>query len=211
MDGDQFAGALNVTRGAVDGGQFAGALNVAGRIDGWQIAGAANAAREVRGLQIGTFNVAGRVDGWQVGVVNISQDIDGVQLGLFNYSHTGLFNMSLWRDEVGLNHLTLISGSRMFYTSFSAARKDPADESTFALGIGAGRAYRRRRESPHSPAPAGREGAGTGAVHVRRAVPQPVSARRRGSADFFSLGDLEFNGGDTVFWPGLYVGLRYGR
>ena len=159
VDGVQFAGAHNVTRGAVDGGQFAGALNVAGRIDGWQIAGAANAAREVRGLQIGTFNVAGRVDGWQVGVVNISQDIDGVQLGLFNYSHTGLFNMSLWRDEVGLNHLTLMSGSRMFYTSFSAARKDPADESTFALGIGAGRAYRRRRESPHSPAPAGREGA----------------------------------------------------
>ena len=138
VGGMQVAGAVNIAGRKVDGMQVAGVVNVAQAVDGAQFAGTVNIAQRVDGLQAGLVNIAENVDGVQLGLVNISREIDGVPIGLFNYSHTGLFNLSSWRDESGFNYLTLTSGSRNFYTSFSAAAKAPAEKSTFAFGMGAG-------------------------------------------------------------------------
>jgi hypothetical protein len=137
LQGGQVGGAINIGR-QVRGWQISGSTNIAKRIRGWQIAGGANIAKEVKGVQISPFNAAAYVDGWQIGAVNISEDIDGVPLGIFNYSHTGLFNIGFWRDEIGFNYLTLASGSRTFYTSFSIGHEFPVDEGVLALGFGVG-------------------------------------------------------------------------
>jgi len=153
LKGWQFSGMANWTVGALQGGQVGGAINIGRQVRGWQIsgstniakrirgvqiAGGANIAKEVEGMQIAPFNAAAQVKGWQIGVVNISEDIDGVPLGIFNYSQTGLFNVGFWRDEIGFNYLTLASGSRTFYTSFSIGHEFPVDEEMVALGFGVG-------------------------------------------------------------------------
>ena len=141
LQGGQISGIVNIGH-QVRGWQLSGSTNIAKRIQGWQIAAATNIAKEIKGIQIGAFNAAKKVKGWQIGVVNLSEEIDGVPLGIFNYSRTGLFNLSGWRDELGFNYVTLISGSRTFYTAFSAGCKMPVDdEAIFALGFAAGRHF----------------------------------------------------------------------
>lgn len=144
----QFAGVANVTRGEVRALQAAGVANVAEKVTGVQFASTVNVVRQIEGLQAGMVNIAKKVDGVQLGLVNISEEIDGVPVGLFNYSHKGLFNLSGWRDESNLNYLTLTSGSRNFYTSFSAAVRAPAEKSTFAFGMGAGVHIEPEEQSP---------------------------------------------------------------
>ena len=84
-------------------------------------------------------NLASKVKGWQFGLINVSGDIeDGWPIGLVNYSRSGLFNFSAWRDEVGLNMFTLTSGSRSFYSSFTTGFHDRNSRRTWALGLGFG-------------------------------------------------------------------------
>ena len=131
-------GMLNIAP-QVRGWQWAGSTNIAGKIRGWQASGATNFAGEVRGGQVGAINVAGKIKGWQFGLVNISGDIeDGLPIGLVNYSRSGQFNVSAWRDEVGMNLLTLTSGSRSFYSSFTTGFHDRDPQRTWALGVGFG-------------------------------------------------------------------------
>lgn len=131
-------GVLNIAP-QVRGWQLAGSTNIAGKIRGWQVSSATNFTGEVKGGQIGALNVAGKVKGWQFGLINISGDIeDGLPVGLINYSRSGLFNLSAWRDEVGLNMLTMTSGSRSFYSSFTTGFKDKKGQRTWALGVGFG-------------------------------------------------------------------------
>lgn len=232
MQGGQVAGALNIGR-QVRGWQIAGSANIAKRIRGWQIAGSTNVAKEVRGGQIGPLNAAAQVKGWQIGVVNISEDIDGVPLGLINYSQTGLFHVSTWRDEVGLNYLTLTSGSRTFFTSFSAAVKVPADETIVAVGLGAGLHFERGQRFFDID------------LQQHWIVTEADDPRRENflsrlrllggyelSPGFSLFGGVSFNllymkddpalvspwrGYDSQFkkdysaWPGFFAGIRYGR
>ena len=133
--------------GPLQGGQV-GLLNIAGKIRGWQVAGVTNFAGEVKGLQVGLLNAASEVKGWQVGLINLSGHIEGgLPIGLINYSHSGLFNLSTWRDEVGFTMFTLTSGSRSFYTSFTTGFANEAGQRRWALGVGGGVQKRGRRFS----------------------------------------------------------------
>ncbi|MEW6753880.1 MAG: caspase family protein, partial [Candidatus Latescibacterota bacterium] len=156
--GWQVSGMANWAVGALQGGQVAGALNIGRQVRGWQVSGSTNIARrvrgaqlglgtniatQIRGVQVGTLNAAGHMRGLQIGLVNLSGDIEGVPLGVFNYSHTGLCRLGAWRDDMGINYLSLMSGSRTFYTSFSLGRKSRAGEDPlWVLGFAAGRQFR---------------------------------------------------------------------
>ena len=131
-------GQINIAS-QVRGWQVAGGSNVAGKIRGCQLAGIANFADKVKGVQIGPLNVADEVKGWQVGLINLSDNVrGGLPVGLVNYSHSGLFSFSTWRDEVGFTLFTLASGSRLFHTSFTTGFVDEAGRRRWALGVGGG-------------------------------------------------------------------------
>ena len=123
----------------VRGWQAAQTTNIVGKIRGWQVAGINNFGGEVKGGQVGLLNVASEVKGWQVGAINLSGHIEeGLPIGLINYSRSGLFNLSTWRDEVGFIMFTLASGSRSFYTAFTTGFTDEAGQRRWALGLGGG-------------------------------------------------------------------------
>ena len=138
-------GLINIAS-QVRGWQVAQTTNVVGKIRGWQVAGVTNFVGEVKGGQVGLLNVASEVKGWQVGLVNLSGHIEGgLPIGLLNYSRSGLFNLSTWRDEVGFTMFTLASGSRSFYTAFTTGFADEDGQRRWALGIGGGVQKRGRR------------------------------------------------------------------
>ncbi|MEO7776609.1 MAG: hypothetical protein ABIY63_03705, partial [Fibrobacteria bacterium] len=138
VEGAQVAGVLNASAGT-RGAQVAGVANLAvGDVKGAQTAGVMNAARDVKGAQVAAvFNAARDVNGSQIGLVNVSHDIrNGIPFGLINYSHTGLHSVNIWSDELGFQHVGLLSGSRNFYTYLSAG--DEVLTSGHALALGAG-------------------------------------------------------------------------
>ena len=103
------------------------------------MAGVTNFVGEVKGGQVGLLNVASEVKGWQVGLVNLSGHIEGgLPIGLINYSRSGLFNLSAWRDEVGFTMFTIASGSRSFYTAFTTGFTDQDGQRHWAVGVGGG-------------------------------------------------------------------------
>ena len=131
-------GLLNIAS-QVRGWQVAQTTNIVGKMRGWQVAGITNFVGEVKGGQVGLLNVASEVKGWQVGLVNLSGHIEGgLPIGLINYSRSGLFNLSTWRDEVGFTMFTLASGSRSFYTAFTMGFAGQGDQRRWALGVGGG-------------------------------------------------------------------------
>ena len=139
------AGLINIAS-QVRGWQVAQTTNVVGKIRGWQLAGVTNFVGEVKGGQIGLLNVASEVKGWQVGLVNLSGHIEGgLPIGLLNYSHSGIFSLSTWRDEVGFTMFTLASGSRLFYTAFTTGFANQDGQRRWALGVGGGVQKRGRR------------------------------------------------------------------
>ena len=130
----------------VRGWQVAQTTNVVGKMRGWQIAGITNFVGEIKGGQVGLLNVASEVKGWQVGLVNLSGHIEGgLPIGLLNYSRSGLFNLSTWRDEVGFTMFTLASGSRSFYTAFTTGFTDENGQRRWAVGVGGGMQKRGER------------------------------------------------------------------
>ena len=140
VKGGQAAGVLNVSLGNVEGGQAAAVLNAAADVRGAQVSAVLNAARNVKGAQVtAVLNAARDVDGFQIGLVNVSRDIrNGIPIGLINYSHTGLHSANVWLDELGFQHFTLLSGSRNFYTYFSAGEKLAVERNVLILGAGMG-------------------------------------------------------------------------
>lgn len=136
---------VNWALGPLQGGQV-GLLNIASQVRGWQVTPILSIAGEVRGGQVGLLNAASEVKGWQVGLINLSGHIEGgLPIGLINYSRSGLFNFSTWRDEVGFTMFTLASGSRSFYTSFTTGFADEGGQRRWALGVGGGAQKRGRR------------------------------------------------------------------
>ena len=131
-------GLINIAS-QVRGWQVAQTINIVGKMRGWQVAGVTNFVGEVKGGQVGLLNMASEVKGWQMGLVNLSGHIEGgLPIGLINYSHSGLFNLSTWRDEVGFTMFTLASGSRSFYTAFTTGFADQDGQRRWALGVGGG-------------------------------------------------------------------------
>jgi len=122
-------GLINIAS-QVRGWQVAQTTNIVGKIRGWQVAGVTNFVGEVKGGQVGLLNVASEVKGWQVGLVNLSGHIEGgLPIGLINYSRSGLFNFSAWRDEIGFTMFTIASGSRS-----STGGNSPAATSAASIG-----------------------------------------------------------------------------
>lgn len=129
---------VNWALGPLQGGQV-GLLNIASQVRGWQVTPILSIAGKIRGGQVGLLNVASEVKGWQVGLINLSGHIEGgLPIGLINYSRSGLFNLSTWRDEVGFTMFTLASGSRSLYTSFTTGFADEGGQRRWALGLGGG-------------------------------------------------------------------------
>lgn len=129
---------VNWALGPLQGGQV-GLLNIASQVRGWQLTPILSIAGEIKGGQVGVLNAASEVKGWQVGLINLSGHIEGgLPIGLINYSRSGLFNFSTWRDEVGFTLFTLASGSRSFYTSFTTGFADAGGQRRWALGWGGG-------------------------------------------------------------------------
>ncbi|MCE2449852.1 MAG: caspase family protein [Candidatus Latescibacteria bacterium] len=234
-------GLINIAS-QVRGWQVAQTTNVVGKIRGWQLAGVTNFVGEVKGGQVGLLNVASEVKGWQVGLVNLSSHIEGgLPIGLINYSRSGLFNLSTWRDEVGFTMFTLASGSRSFYTAFTTGFIDEAGQRYWALGVGGGVQKRWRRfflgldvhgyRISHDfddyeahfefwPPDVG--------IGLRRLVQDNYLTRIKLETGVSLLSHLSLFGGvslnqlstsryekeweDGIFtWPGFFFGLRYGR
>lgn len=136
---------VNWALGPLQGGQV-GLLNIASQVRGWQVTPVLNIAGKIRGGQVGLLNAASEVKGLQVGLINLSGHIEGgLPIGLINYSRSGLFNLSTWRDEVGFTLFTLASGSRSFYTSFTTGFADEGGQRRWALGLGGGMQKRGQR------------------------------------------------------------------
>lgn len=141
VEGGQVALLGNRTGGSLRGAQVSAFANLGGGdMHGAQASWFLNTARDVKGLQAACFvNTARNVKGVQIGLVNISRDIRGIPLGFVNYSHTGLHNLSLWTDELGIQYATVMSGSRHFHTFASLGSElgqaDP--QRVMAFGFGA--------------------------------------------------------------------------
>jgi hypothetical protein len=235
LDGFQFSAAGNLVRDSVRGLQMAPIANLAaGNVDGGQGAGVLNLARNVKGAQVAAvFNAARNVDGCQVGLVNVSHDIrNGIPFGLINYSHTGLHSVNVWTDELGFQHVGLLSGSRNFYTYLSAGDEVLTSGRALALGAGMG------AQLPFGPW-FGAADIGVTDIHYnydfdgngpelykltltggRQLFPYVSVFAGLSFSVFWNQGDgLSFPIGryqnkwadDVYVWPGVRLGLRLGR
>ena len=225
-------GALNGAR-IVDGPQV-GELNIARQVRGWQAGAGINLARQVNGGQAGVVNLAGTVQGWQVGLVNLAGDLQGTPVGLVNYARNGLLALQGGYDECGVAEVSLASGGRHVYTAFSVGQRPDAPDPVLTLGLAAG-GYRptghgfaqieagvqRLFHDWHAKA-----GANT-AVRLRFLWGQRVrgawSVYAGASGNVLFRGQAaalvepwggrpwSFGGDRYLAWPGLGVGLRFGR
>ncbi|HKP94146.1 MAG TPA: caspase family protein [Fibrobacteria bacterium] len=234
VQGGQVAAVANVSLGNVKGGQVSAVLNAARDVKGGQVTAVANAARDVEGAQVAAvLNAARDVNGSQVGLVNISHDIrNGIPFGLINYSHTGLHSANLWADELGFQHVELLSGSRTFYTYLSAGDRVVASGKALALGAGLGVQVPRGRW--FGAADLGVtdfhfnydfDGNGPALYRLRlragRELIPFVSVFGglsgnvfwdRGDGTAFPAGEYQAKlASDVYAWPGFYLGLRLGR
>lgn len=234
VKGGQAAAVLNVSLGSVEGAQVSAVLNAAGDVRGAQTTAVVNAARDVKGAQVSAvLNAARDVDGFQIGLVNISRDIrNGVPIGLVNYSQTGLHSANVWVDELGFQHFTLLSGSRTFYTYFSAGEKLAVERNVLILGAGMG--LQKAMGKGYAAADLGVydlhdnldfDGPGPELYRLRlqagRNLLPYVSVfgglslnafwHQGGDAKAFPMGGYQIKVADEAFaWPGFIAGLRIG-
>lgn len=234
VKGGQAAAVMNVSLGGVEGAQVSAVLNAAGDVRGAQATAVVNAARDVKGAQVAAvLNAARDVDGFQIGLVNVSRDIrNGVPIGLINYSHTGLHSANVWLDELGFQHFTLLSGSRHFYTYFSAGEKLAVERDVLILGAGMG--LQKAMGKGYAAADLGVydlhdkldfDGPGPELYRLRvqagRNLLPYVSVfgglslnafwRQGDDAKSFPMGGYQIKVADEVFaWPGFIAGLRIG-
>ncbi|MGL1902675.1 MAG: caspase family protein [Fibrobacterales bacterium] len=137
VEGFQAAGFMNVSD-AVEGFQAAGFMNASDKVVGTQVAGAINIADDVSDHQVTSIlNVAGDVGGVQIGLINISDSCD-YPIGLINYSKNGRLNGNIWVDETGLELITLATGGKKLYTTFTAAEKITSNKNVVLIGMGYG-------------------------------------------------------------------------
>ncbi|MBT3274987.1 MAG: hypothetical protein HN368_17665, partial [Spirochaetales bacterium] len=137
VHGFQGAGVFNLAENRVNGFQGAGVLNVAGGgVNGVQAAGVVNVGETVNGAQLGLINIGGSVHGIQVGLINISNAMYGLPIGLINISGNGLFDPSVWSDDLGFTYGGFQMGAGAFYSMLYVG--GPYQNPLSALAIGAG-------------------------------------------------------------------------
>ncbi len=166
MKGVQISGYVNANRGSNEGFQLAGFANLNGHANrGVQIGGFANATlADNEGLQLaGWANLTwGTQRGWQISNINIARRVvGGHQLGLFNYADSstttpigllsyvhrgGYHHVEVSADEALPINLTFRTGTRSFYTLFTAGLNPFPDQNLlWRTGFGLGRSWRMSR------------------------------------------------------------------
>jgi len=137
--GVQGAGVVNIASASMSGFQGSGVVNVAGgSMNGVQAAGVLNVANGVNGGQMGLVNIGGTVNGVQAGLVNVSGRMNGVALGLINVSGNGLYDPSVWSDDVGYTYAGFQLGAGALYTLVYGGGPYKNPQSALSLGFGWG-------------------------------------------------------------------------
>lgn len=139
----QFAGVVNIAD-TIDGMQVGGVLNITRDIKGVQTAGVFNNARTVKGVQIsGVLNRAHKIKGVQIGVINYADSLSGVQIGLINYAKNGGYQVvELSANELNTINIAYKSGTKRFYTAFSAGITPKPDGNVWTHGFGIGTIFK---------------------------------------------------------------------
>jgi hypothetical protein len=139
----QFAGVLNIAD-TINGVQASGVLNVSRDVKGVQMAGVFNNAKIINGVQIsGVLNRANKVKGIQIGLINYADSLSGLQIGLFNYAKNGGYNvLELSANELNTFNIAYKSGSKKFYTAFSAGITPKPDGNVWTHGFGIGTLFK---------------------------------------------------------------------
>jgi hypothetical protein len=124
----------------VSGVQAGGVLNVSRDIKGAQLAGVFSNAKTVNGVQIsGILNRAHKIKGVQIGLINYADSLSGLQIGLINYAKNGGYNVvELSANELNSINIAYKSGTRKFYTAFSAGITPKPYGNIWTHGFGIG-------------------------------------------------------------------------
>jgi predicted small secreted protein len=141
MTGVQIAGVSNTNFLNGKGVQVAGVMNSAGVFDGTQISGTYNYVKHtMHGFQAsGAINYAGELQGVQLGVVNFAKKVDkGVMIGILNFAGNGIMRFELEHNDLTHYNLNFKSGTKKFYSVFSAGITPQAQTKLWAYGMGFG-------------------------------------------------------------------------
>jgi hypothetical protein len=139
----QFAGVVNIAD-TISGVQASGVLNVTRDIKGAQLAGVFSNARTVNGVQIsGVLNRVHKIEGVQIGLINYADSLSGVQIGLINYAKYGGYNVvELSANELNTINMAYKSGTRKFYTAFTAGITPKSNGNVWTHGFGIGTMFK---------------------------------------------------------------------
>ncbi|MBL6445440.1 hypothetical protein JMN32_03925 [Fulvivirga sp. 29W222] len=140
IKGVQFAGLVNVAARTAKGLQLAGLMNVAGDIKGVQFAGLGNVSRgTVSGVQIGgIFNYAKNAKSSQIALLNWADSASGTPIGLLSYVKNGFRALKLSSNELFPLELSVKTGVRHFYNSFSFGYGNWQGGRRWGFGYGVG-------------------------------------------------------------------------
>jgi CarboxypepD_reg-like domain len=157
FSGLQISGITNYSDTILRGVQLAGINNYVefGKKGNWQVGGLVNKTERGRtafqvstianradtvGVQIGFINNANRLRGIQLGLVNIADTASGVLLGLINIVKKGYHVLEISSNDVTYGNIAYRTGTRWFYTIYTAGGQPKVENKTDILsgGIGIG-------------------------------------------------------------------------
>ncbi len=145
VDGAEFGGVFNFTKGDVRWAQLAGVFNMnTGDTRGVQLAGVFNVNfNEFSGLQAAVLNYSRRVKGVQLGVVNIAESPEGVvPVGLINIIKGGHYEVEMSGGDVVYANLNYKMGVERFYSIIKAGFSSFNSAPVYSAGVGLGGAIR---------------------------------------------------------------------
>lgn len=157
FSGLQISGITNYSDTILRGAQLSGinSYTEIGKKNTWQIAGMVNKTEKGRtalqmssivnradtvGVQIGIINNANRLKGLQLGLINIADTASGVLLGLINVVKKGYHVLEISSNDVTYGNIAYRTGTRWFYTIYTAGGQPRINNRTNILsgGIGLG-------------------------------------------------------------------------
>jgi CarboxypepD_reg-like domain len=155
FSGLQISGITNYTDTILRGVQLAGINNYVefGKKGNWQFGGLVNKTEQGRtafqvstianradtvGVQIGIINNANRLRGLQLGLINIADTASGMLLGLINIVKKGYHVLEISSNDITYGNIAYRTGTRWFYTIYTAGGQPKVDNKTDILSGGMG-------------------------------------------------------------------------
>jgi hypothetical protein len=158
LQGVEWAGFANATKGQMNGIQIAGFCNnTFGGANGMEIAGFSNlTVGDTRGIQASGFanvttgrhtglqaagfaNVARRLNGVQVGVINIADTVEkGIPIGFLSFVRHGYKVIQVGGNETLYGEISFKTGVRRFYNIFSVGSTFTSNDWKWGWGYGIG-------------------------------------------------------------------------